>query len=89
MGNHEYCTECGLSNFHYGEPCPPKAKAAHQAREAEILERTIRAERAAKALVEKLQAKGIPAKLDSWSQHKYRIVISGLDLLDTKHEPAY
>lgn len=88
MGNHEYCTECGMSSFHYGEPCPPKLRAAHQAREAKILEGIIRAERAAKALVERLNRQGIPAKLDRL-YNSHTIKISGLALVDTKHEPTY
>lgn len=31
MGNHEYCGECGASDFHYNRPCNPKTKAAFQA----------------------------------------------------------
>lgn len=34
MGNHEYCDECGESDFHYGRPCDPAKKAAHQAEQA-------------------------------------------------------
>jgi len=30
MGNHEFCTECGASDFHYGRPCDPKRKKEHQ-----------------------------------------------------------
>lgn len=35
MGNHEYCTECGASDFHLGRPCNPALKAKHQAEEME------------------------------------------------------
>ena len=30
MGNHEYCTECGATDFHLGRPCDPKRKAEYQ-----------------------------------------------------------
>lgn len=63
MGNHEYCTECGMSSFHYGEPCPPRRKAAKQSEEARIKRRVASAERAARALCKKLEAQGIPATM--------------------------
>jgi hypothetical protein len=31
VGNHEFCVECGESDFHRGEPCDPAVKAAYQA----------------------------------------------------------
>ena len=34
MGNHEYCVDCGESDFHYGRDCDPKKKAAMAATEA-------------------------------------------------------
>jgi hypothetical protein len=36
MGNHEYCTGCGESDFHLGQPCDPVKKAAFQAREPQV-----------------------------------------------------
>lgn len=43
MGNHEYCTECGEDDFHYGYPCDPIKKAAQQGRKRKIeLERNKR-----------------------------------------------
>lgn len=33
MGNHEYCLDCGASDFHYGKPCDPARKAKHDAEE--------------------------------------------------------
>lgn len=33
MGNHEFCTECGESDFHHGRPCDPVKKATYQARQ--------------------------------------------------------
>ena len=36
MGNHEYCEECGESDFHLGRKCYPKKVAKVKAREAEV-----------------------------------------------------
>lgn len=30
MGNHEYCTECGASDFHDGRPCNPDRLAKNK-----------------------------------------------------------
>jgi len=30
MGNHEFCEDCGASNFHLGEECDPERKAAYE-----------------------------------------------------------
>ena len=30
MGNHEYCSNCGESDFHRGQPCDPAKVAARQ-----------------------------------------------------------
>ena len=87
MGNHEYCELCGENNFHYNEPCSPEKRAKHQAEGDALLERRIRAELAAKAMIEKLALKGIHATLDF--DYKYVVRISGLDLIDTPHEPTY
>ena len=87
MGNHEYCELCGEHNFHYSTPCDPEKKAKHQAEKDARIERQIRAERAAKAMIEKLALKGIRATLDF--DYKYVVRISGLDLIDTPYEPEY
>jgi hypothetical protein len=87
MGNHEYCELCGENNFHYDEPCDPDKKAKHQAAKDARIERQIRAERAAKAMINTLYLKGIPATLDF--EYKYVITISGFDLIDTPHEPTH
>jgi hypothetical protein len=33
MGNHEFCTECHESDFHYGRPCDPAKRAKVVAQE--------------------------------------------------------
>ena len=32
MGNHEFCTECGESDFHFGRSCNEKKRKEYQAR---------------------------------------------------------
>lgn len=32
MGNHEFCVDCGASDFHNGEPCDPVKKFHYQNR---------------------------------------------------------
>lgn len=39
MGNHEYCSSCGESDFHYGYPCDPKKLARQQKERAAQKER--------------------------------------------------
>lgn len=29
MGNHEYCVDCGMNDFHHGKPCLPEHVAKH------------------------------------------------------------
>lgn len=55
MGNHEYCTECGLSSFHRGEPCPPQALKKHQAEQHKIEVYNQRASLAAGKLADKIK----------------------------------
>lgn len=55
MGNHEYCQDCGLSSFHYGEPCPPKAYRKHQAEKKAIERRNKQASEAAEKLAEDIR----------------------------------
>lgn len=76
MGNHEYCTDCGLSSFHYGKPCPPKAYARHQKLKLEIEEYNAKLNKAARALCDKLKAEGLPAKLNEYGH----VFISKFDI---------
>jgi hypothetical protein len=80
MANHEMCPDCGASNRHPYRECDPRLLAEHQAWEARILERQLRAEAAAKALLERLLKEGLPARL-GWDC-RYKVEISGLDLID-------
>ena len=64
-----------------------KKRAKHQADEDARMERRIRAERAAEAMIEKLALRGITATLDF--DHKYVVRISCLDLIDTPLDPTY
>lgn len=51
MGNHEYCVDCGESDFHYHRPCDPVKVAARLKAKAEAEARTkLEVERMQKAL---------------------------------------
>jgi hypothetical protein len=76
------CKDCDV--VHQG-PCDPEQLKEHQAWEARIMERQLRAEQAAREMVERLRAKGIPAQL-GWDC-RYKVEISGLDLIDKEREP--
>jgi predicted nucleic acid-binding Zn-ribbon protein len=41
MGNHEFCTECGASDFHHGRECDPKRKAEYEARNQKAIEEAV------------------------------------------------
>ncbi len=66
MGNHEYCEECGASDFHYGRDCEPTRKATFQAGLREVEERNKRATEAAKEAVIKLRGLGYKPQLDQF-----------------------
>jgi hypothetical protein len=38
MGNHEFCVECGASDFHYGRECDPKRNQGHGPRRGEVMD---------------------------------------------------
>lgn len=89
MASHyDHCSHCGANDYHGPLECDPAVRRAFKIREDAIFERGLRAQRAAKALLERLKILGLPAKLDTWS-NRYTIQISGLDLLDTEHEGPY
>lgn len=64
MGNHEYCEECGASDFHYGRPCNPIRKATHQSEKAAIKNREKRAEAAAISTAQTLRNLGFEVEID-------------------------
>jgi hypothetical protein len=78
------CPDCGATDRHPYRECDPQLLAEHQAWEARILERQVRAEKAAQELLEELQIRGIPARL-GWDC-RYKVEISGLDLIAAKNE---
>lgn len=57
MGNHEYCVNCGESDFHYGRKCNPKLVAQRIAKEKQEFEDH---EARVDFVVEKLKHAGIP-----------------------------
>lgn len=66
MGNHEFCGECGASDFHYNRPCDPATKAKYQARQRKIERRVQQAEAAARNAAKKLRALGYEAEIDQY-----------------------
>jgi len=58
MGNHEYCMECGESDFHRGRPCDPKklVKKDRERAEQKAYEQQLTV--AAKVLQKELEANG-------------------------------
>jgi hypothetical protein len=66
MGNHEYCVDCGLSSFHFGEPCPPEAYARQQAENKAIEVRISKADALALKTIKHLKTLGYKAELGSY-----------------------
>jgi len=66
MGNHEYCVDCGESDFHYGRPCDPDKLAAEKERNRLNEERSQRLDEKAKRIVDALVAKGLPAEINHY-----------------------
>ncbi|MES2213684.1 MAG: hypothetical protein V4473_02490 [Patescibacteria group bacterium] len=64
MGNHEYCEECGESNFHYNRPCDPERKAKYQREIEQKKEREVRGKQAAVSALKKLKKLGYEGEID-------------------------
>ncbi len=62
MGNHEYCVDCGESDFHLHRGCDPVKVARKQESERVRLEQKARC---IDKMVERLNAAGIPFRLDN------------------------
>lgn len=80
MGNHEYCTDCGASDFHFGRPCNPERLAKETARKKEIEDRTVRLNEAAARVCKELVGLGYPAKIGEYGH----VVIEKWNLTDTR-----
>jgi hypothetical protein len=63
MGNHEYCVDCGASDFHLGSPCEPELLAAEQSRQKAAKAYIERKDRAAKRVCAELLKLGYPARI--------------------------
>jgi hypothetical protein len=61
MGNHEYCGNCGESDFHYGRPCDPARVAIREARDKE---RKLKTERCLEKAKELLDKASIPYRVE-------------------------
>lgn len=63
MGNHEYCEDCGESNFHLNRPCDPAKVAARKKQSA-------RAEKTKQGCINRMKSAladaGINYTLDSY-----------------------
>lgn len=76
MGNHEYCVDCGVSDFHFGRPCNPKLVAKEQERQRVIDAIVVTHEQRALEVVSELKRLGYPAEIGNYGD----IVISKWDL---------
>lgn len=76
MGNHEYCMDCGASDFHHGRPCNPERLAAEQTRQQEIKDRVKSLDKSAERVCAALVALGYPAKIGQFGH----IVLEKWDL---------
>lgn len=65
MGNHEYCSECGESDFHYNQPCDPETKRKHKLNENITEEKYQKALTKALEICEQLVRMGYAAKINS------------------------
>jgi hypothetical protein len=81
MGNHEYCTECGLSSFHYGKPCPAEAYEKHQADKRKQEAREQAADKAAAKLMGTLKDMGYEAEINYYGH----VQIEKWSLIDGRH----
>ena len=66
MGNHEFCTECGESNFHHHRPCDPERKMRYEEEKRKIKNRKERADQAVIKIVKKLKELGYEAEIDEY-----------------------
>jgi hypothetical protein len=75
MGNHEFCTECGESDFHYGVSCNPEKRQKYQHEQLMTKGRYLRAVQTREA---QLRAAGIPFRTERvfWeSETPVRIIV--------------
>lgn len=69
MGNHEYCTGCGQSDYHFGQTCEeayPEKYEAHQKYLKHVQEQERQQETRVKATCEELQKLGYAAKVGQY-----------------------
>jgi hypothetical protein len=66
MGNHEYCDECGASDFHFGRECNPERKAKHQKEREEIRKRNENYDRLTESTIKELRNLGFKAKKNQY-----------------------
>lgn len=86
MGNHEYCTGCGASDFHSGQSCEEAYPEGFKRKQAEkiIEEKTsINGTLAAKRLIALLKKEGWPAQVQWAGGH---VQVYTFDLCDKNGE---
>lgn len=69
MGNHEYCTGCGASDFHSGFSCQeayPKKFKTHQAQKRRQATREKKAIKVASKLIRALRLLGYDARVGTY-----------------------
>jgi len=64
MGNHEFCTGCHESDFHYGRECDPVKKAKVDAEKAERVAQKAKVRVKLEEIREKLRKEGIKAVIE-------------------------
>jgi len=64
MGNHEYCEDCGASDFHHGRPCDPTRKAAFEAEKVQNAARQKAAREKLAVLATELNSRGYQAEFN-------------------------
>lgn len=69
MGNHEYCVDCGASDFHWGRTCQeayPEGYRETQARKRKQKEKETRQREKAKQVVSRLKKLGYKAERNAY-----------------------
>lgn len=77
MGNHEFCEDCHINNFHHGEPCDPTKKAIVELEKLERANRKKWQRERMEEICTNLKLQGLPAHFD---RDLHAVVIRGYDL---------
>lgn len=93
MGNHEFCSRCHASDFHYGQTCEqayPEKLARAEKERAERKQQSLDGGAACRALLAKLRKMKIPAEIE---EHRFEdgelvttVVIKGHNLIGNRRK---